>query len=72
MTNNDRLSWKNMTTKKRIKKKKKNQVYLKGVKQHFVVHLDQPRDTRHLCIWHGVKYYVVDTEKWHQHQCGLQ
>lgn len=53
-----------MTTKKKV-------VYLKGVEQHLVMHLDQPRDTRHLCIWHGVKYDVVDTKKWHQHQCGL-
>lgn len=54
------------------KERKKNLVYLKGVEQHLVMHLDQPRDTRHLCIWHGVKYDVVDTKKWHQHQCGLQ
>lgn len=47
-------------------------LYLEGVEKHLVVHLDQPGDSRHLCVRHSIENDVVDTEQRHQHQCGLQ
>lgn len=46
--------------------------YLEGVEKHLIVHLDQPGDSRHLCVRHCIENDVVDTEERHQHQCGLQ
>lgn len=46
-------------------------IYLEGVEQHLIVHLDQPGDSRHLGVRHGVEYDVVDAKEWHQHQRGL-
>lgn len=46
--------------------------YLEGVREHLVMHLDQPWNPMHLCIWHGNEYDVVDAKQRHQHQRGLQ
>lgn len=46
--------------------------YLEGVEKHLIVHLDQPGNSRHLCVRHCIENDVVDTEERHQHQRGLQ
>lgn len=46
--------------------------YLERVEKHLIVHLDQPGDSRHLCVRHCIENDVVDAEERHQHQCGLQ
>ena len=46
--------------------------YLRGVKEHLVMHLDLPQDPGDFSVGHGHEHHVMDSEKWHQHQRGLQ
>jgi len=47
-------------------------MYLRGVEEHLIMHLDLPQDPRDLGVGHGHEHHVMDSEKWHQHQRGLE
>lgn len=55
-----------------VKKRLWRALYLEGVEEHLIVHLDQPGDARHFRIGHGVEYDIVHAKQRHQHQRGLQ
>lgn len=40
-------------------------MYLRGVKEHLVMHLDLPQDPRDFSVGHGHEHHVMDAKKWH-------